>query len=360
MKLALEGRLGQKVDAEANVVAFMAEYAGYLVNRLEVGKDGKTAYERVKGKSATVLGLEFGEKLMWKRKPKMKMDKISSRWEYGIFLGIRPRSGEVWVATEDGVMKVRSVKRIPIDDRWSLDTIKWVKHVPWNRYKDDEDADGDIPEEKLADEQETTDRTYQPGPSPIVIKTKESAPREFQIRKEDAEKHGYTRGCPGCSSWFRGLGRQPHTEKCRSRFGEMMKEDARVKNARKRKEEFEEKLTDRQTEKHLKKLAREDKEEEQKRVNAKRTAQELGMEDEEERKGRRTDVPGSSDDVPMTSRRGSKRDRGEIEYVETIMESGLADAKISVVKDGRTSKIVRRRTNEAGRKICSGRSMTQP
>ena len=39
MKLAWEGRLGQKVDAEANVVAFMAEYAGYLVNRLEVGKE---------------------------------------------------------------------------------------------------------------------------------------------------------------------------------------------------------------------------------------------------------------------------------------------------------------------------------
>jgi len=58
---------------------FMAEYAGYLVNRLEVGKDGKTAYERVKGKTATVLGLEFAEKLMWKVRPKQKMNKINSR-----------------------------------------------------------------------------------------------------------------------------------------------------------------------------------------------------------------------------------------------------------------------------------------
>jgi len=91
MKLALEGRLGMKVDAEANVVAFMADYAAYLVNRLEVGKDGKTAYERVKGKSATVLGLEFGEKLMWKVKPKQKMDKTSTRWEYGIFMGVRQK-----------------------------------------------------------------------------------------------------------------------------------------------------------------------------------------------------------------------------------------------------------------------------
>ena len=46
MKLALEGRLGQKIDAEANVVVFMVEYASYLINMLEVGKDGKTGYER--------------------------------------------------------------------------------------------------------------------------------------------------------------------------------------------------------------------------------------------------------------------------------------------------------------------------
>ena len=336
MKLALEGRLGQKIDAEANVVAFMAEYAAYLVNRLEVGKDGKTAYERVKGKSATVLGLEFGEKLMWKKKPKLKMDKIGSRWEYGIFLGIRPRSGEVWVATEEGVMKARSVKRIPIDDRWNLDSIKWVKHVPWNRYKDDEDADGDIPEEKLANEQEAANRPYQPRevPSPVVIKMKTSAPREFQIRKEDAEKHGYTRGCPGCSSWFRGLGRQPHTDKCQSRFEELMKEDARVKNARKRKEEFEEKVTERQTKKQLKKLAREDEEEERRRMNAKRTAEEVGTEDGEGRIRQRTEpVPGSADDALTASSRGSKRDRGEIEEVETIMELSPADAKVSVVKE---------------------------
>ena len=40
---------------------FLPEYAAYLLNRLEVGKDGKTAYERAKGKLATVVGLEFGE-----------------------------------------------------------------------------------------------------------------------------------------------------------------------------------------------------------------------------------------------------------------------------------------------------------
>ena len=96
IKLAFEGRIGQKVDAESCVVAFMAEHAAYLVNRLSVGKDGKTPYERNKGKKATVMGIEFGEKLLYsyKRKSQAKADKINPRWEYGVFVGVRAWSGE--------------------------------------------------------------------------------------------------------------------------------------------------------------------------------------------------------------------------------------------------------------------------
>ena len=95
----------------------MAEYAGYLLNRLEVGKDGKTAYERTKGKAASVLGVEFGEKLLWKKKAGQKMDKVSTKWEYGIFVGVRPKSGEFWMADKGGIQKARSVRRLAEQDR---------------------------------------------------------------------------------------------------------------------------------------------------------------------------------------------------------------------------------------------------
>ena len=94
---------------------------------------------------------------------------------------------------------------------------------------------------------------------PTIINTKAKAPREFYIKKEDAEKHGYTRGCGGCSSWFRGLGRQPHSEECRERFREIMKEDAKVKNAEERKRDFVEKIEERKKRK-TEKNAEKDKE----------------------------------------------------------------------------------------------------
>ena len=62
--LGLEDKLGTKVDAREPIVTYMPEYAAYLLNRLEVGKDGKTAYERTKGKRSQVLGVQFGEKVL--------------------------------------------------------------------------------------------------------------------------------------------------------------------------------------------------------------------------------------------------------------------------------------------------------
>ena len=95
MKVALEDRWGLHIDPAHPVVTYMADYCAYLLNRLEVGVDGKTGYERVKGKKANVLGIEFGEKLLWKVRRKNKMAKLDPRWEEGVFVGVRRRSGEV-------------------------------------------------------------------------------------------------------------------------------------------------------------------------------------------------------------------------------------------------------------------------
>ena len=92
--------------------------------------------------------MEFGEKLMYKVHVKDKFEKLNPRWEYGVFVGVRRRSGEVWVATKSGLVKARSVRRIPIEERWGPDCVELVKNVPWNKG-DGEEGDGDIPEEKV-------------------------------------------------------------------------------------------------------------------------------------------------------------------------------------------------------------------
>ena len=112
--LGFEERIGRKLDARERIVAFIPEYAAYLANRLQRGSDGKVAYERIRGKKPTILGIEFGEKVLFKRHLGSKMEKINARWEEGIFVGVRRKSNELWIATKDGISSVRSVRRILI------------------------------------------------------------------------------------------------------------------------------------------------------------------------------------------------------------------------------------------------------
>ena len=66
LDLGLQEKMAVKIDSRERIVAFIPEYAAYLLNRLHVGTDGKVPYERVKGKKPTVLGIEFGEKVLYK------------------------------------------------------------------------------------------------------------------------------------------------------------------------------------------------------------------------------------------------------------------------------------------------------
>ena len=48
--IGLQMRLGRELDARERIVAFIPEYASYLLNHLQIGEDGKVPYERVRGK----------------------------------------------------------------------------------------------------------------------------------------------------------------------------------------------------------------------------------------------------------------------------------------------------------------------
>ena len=69
LKDALETKLKVKTDAKHQVMPWFAEYAALVLNRFEIGKDRKTAYERCRGKKARAMSLEFGEAVVWRRKP---------------------------------------------------------------------------------------------------------------------------------------------------------------------------------------------------------------------------------------------------------------------------------------------------
>ena len=63
LKDAFETQVGAQIPSNHNILAWLVEFAGTVVNRYEVGRDGKTPFERLHGKQSRLIGLEFGEKV---------------------------------------------------------------------------------------------------------------------------------------------------------------------------------------------------------------------------------------------------------------------------------------------------------
>ena len=210
------------------------------MNRLRRGEAGKVPYERIKGTKPTVLGIEFGEKVMYKLRIRSKLEKISKRLDFGTFVGVRWRSKEIMVSTPDGIRYCRSVKRLPVERRWSEDSLKWVQWCPWRRYKDAPDGEGDVPEGVPEEERKLEGSKERM----VFIETQARAPQDFSVTYTEAKKHGFTRGCAGCSSWGRGITKQPHTQACRDRFRILLQDNARFQLNQQKRKEYEQRMED--------------------------------------------------------------------------------------------------------------------
>jgi hypothetical protein len=79
-----------------------------------------------------------------------------------------------------------------------------------------------------------------------------NVPNRFMIRKEDLEKCGYSANCPGCKAILRGTARQGHSESCRRRIEEELKDDPRMKLQRLKEKEYVERRLEEQEKKRRK------------------------------------------------------------------------------------------------------------
>ena len=91
---SLEAKSGATLDVEHRIRPWLVEMVGWVMSRADVGADGKTGYERCKERRARLLGMEFGEAVLWKRRREGgPLGKLSCMWEDGIYLGVNGDDG---------------------------------------------------------------------------------------------------------------------------------------------------------------------------------------------------------------------------------------------------------------------------
>ena len=234
LKDAFETRVGTSIPSNHSIVAWLVEFAGTVINRYEVGLDGKTPFERLRGKQSRLIGLEFGEKVNFRRTAVgARMSKLDSLWSDGVFLVYRSIRGEIVVGTESGVFKTRTVQRKAYEHRWNKENMDMVGGVPWKVSPSEDSEEGIMLAVDIGMEMLEVEISWAPK------EHRRPVPRRLYIRAKDIDRHGVTPNGKGCIATLRGEGGVPHSDTCRKRLTDEIEKRAQgAKRARQRALDF--------------------------------------------------------------------------------------------------------------------------
>ena len=82
--MALQSHLRIPLTVAHPLAHWAVSHAAYLLNKYQLGTDGRTAYGRLHGRETHERLCEFGEKVLWFI-PKHLRAKADQPWRYGIF-----------------------------------------------------------------------------------------------------------------------------------------------------------------------------------------------------------------------------------------------------------------------------------
>jgi len=305
-KLELEEKIGAEVKVESPVFAWLVEHAADLHNKFHVYADGKTSYEKVKGRKYKGEILEFGQAVHHRVPGKTQGGLMAPRWLPGTWIGKRFSSEEHVVATASGkIVRTRAVRSLPTGSMWRKEEIEKIVGLPW---KPSGEIAGDG--ERLPDLPRAVEiKPEEPPEEPKV--------RGMKIMPKHLVKVGHTKGCPKCIALRSGqrthvsLG---HSAACRKRIEEELRMDGEmskdVERANQRRNEY---LT--------KQVEQADEENENKK-------RKVAQENPEERIEEGASSSSSGQNAPVADpEKVDSVDDGDIELEEVDQEPGEEDKK---------------------------------
>jgi len=233
---SLEEKCGERIDRSSPAMQWMVRWASALISRYQLGDDGKTAYERIRGRKCKGPIAKFAERVLFKesedgrrRRPKNERPKIETSWRDGIWLGIKNRTGEHIIGTPEGVVKAYTVRRRPEEERWSAEEVNAVRGTPGRPKPGRRDM-------RIPVRVQETMETIPERTQGEAVRT-----RRVYLKKKDFIKPGYTPGCEGCVRIRDNRERRAHTSACIERMKEeLMKTEEGKERLRKAEERINE------------------------------------------------------------------------------------------------------------------------
>ena len=115
MRSCLEAQIGFRVPVRHPLIAWMVRRVANLICWYAKGNDGRTAYQRVKGRDFRTRLMQFGEFCRFKNRAQELIARASggTRFHSGVFVGIDQRTGQYMIYSDDSINLARTVVRVP-------------------------------------------------------------------------------------------------------------------------------------------------------------------------------------------------------------------------------------------------------
>ncbi len=221
LKLCLESRIGKRIPTEHPLLAWLVRHTAWLLTVRVRGQDGRTPYQRLRGKPFARRLVAFGEECLGKfatKGPSHDEDgKLRPRWFRGVFLGYDRLTAEYVLHSHGKVVKTRALQRAPEDRRWNGEALEEVRISPYALYQRPR-PDVVFRRDPSTARQQELDKKF------VIV-------RDINLRKEDflgENGHGLTQhGCSRCG-WAIRFGWEAetslsHSEECRERMREAIR-----------------------------------------------------------------------------------------------------------------------------------------
>ena len=131
VKAQVESNYSMTMSTKHCLLPWIVRHAAWTVNRYVIHSDGYTSFERRWGRNYERAICEFGETLLYLPPQHKKLPKADLRMQKCIWLGKVSETGKNYVATESGVQKVRTVRRLQPDFKYDLVLLNKVSGTPW-------------------------------------------------------------------------------------------------------------------------------------------------------------------------------------------------------------------------------------
>ena len=111
LRLSAEPNTNVRISDDSPLVSWLPRFAAQVMNKMRIGKDGKTSEMRRTGRRWRMPMAQFGEKVWFRKIGEDGVSSFASRMTQGIFVGHHDRTGAVLRITKNGVVRGKSWTR---------------------------------------------------------------------------------------------------------------------------------------------------------------------------------------------------------------------------------------------------------